>query len=62
MGIFVTSNWNGCNVSSGGTIEVVCPTQAPSGPFDTDGTAELNGGTVAVNGSIVTEISEGGRF
>ena len=49
---------NGSIIINGGTINVVCPTRAPSGPFDSMKTAQLNGGTVTVNGQVITEIIE----
>jgi hypothetical protein len=48
---------NGGIIINGGIVNVVCPTQAPSGAFDSIGTAQLNGGTVTVNGEVITEIT-----
>ena len=49
---------NGNIIINSGTIDITCPTQGMSGPFDADGTAELNGGVVTVNGEVITEIGE----
>lgn len=56
---------NGDILINGGTIAITCPTRAPSGAFDADGTATLKGGTVTVNGTQVTTLASsmapGGR-
>ena len=47
---------NGDIFINGGTIDIVAPTSA----FDFDNVGELNGGTVTVNGSVVTQLTGGG--
>lgn len=43
---------NGSIIINGGTLEI-----SANSPFDYDGTGELNGGTVTVNGETVTELT-----
>ena len=56
---------NGNIIISGGTINLNYTAQGPSEPFDYDGTAQYNGGTIIINGSQVDSIPQssmmGGR-
>jgi hypothetical protein len=52
---------NGDLTLNGGVVAVTCPTQAPSGAFDFDGTGQLNGGTVSINGDVITELPAQGH-